>query len=221
MNSAFAYVSGKIEVKKGGCFVGEQKIDCPQEGQALLERPFLQSGLVSPGASRLDLLPPNPVWDARNDVIFLPLFFLIVLGLFALYVTKVKIFGQTLAKYLRPIWYWVLLAVAVVFWQYLVGVTLPGDSLWLRISQLVWEIAVAASVYRLVKTPTANYGQFFCLGILYSFFIHGLKVSIRYFFYAQTLWYVADRFLYGSLLVMLIAAGGCLLLFFKRRGLWQ
>jgi hypothetical protein len=219
MNSAFAYVSGKIEVRQEGCFVEGRKIDCPQEGQSLLERPFLQGGVFQPSAARLDLLPPNPALEVRHDFFFLATFFLVVVALAFWGLTKSKIFGLTLAGYLRPIWPWVLLALAVVFWQYVVGVTLAGDPPWLRVSQLIWELAVAASVYQMLKTSTATYGRLFVLGVLYSLLIHGLKVTIRYFFYAQTLWYVADRLLYGSLLVMLLTVGlGFLLLFFQKRG---
>lgn len=200
-----AYYSGKIEIHKDGCYVGEQKIDCPKGGQSLFERPFMQSGIYEPGSANLDILPPNPSLDVRNDLIFFSIFLTVVLGLFFAAILKVKIFGMTLAEYIKPIWYFVLVAAAAVFWQYLVGVTLEGTSLQLRISQWVWEAMILASAYKLSKIPGFSYGNMFFLGVLYSLFIHGLKVSIRYFFYAKTLWYVLDRFLYGSLLVMLIA----------------
>ena len=45
------------------------------------------------------------------------------------------------------------------------------------------------------------------IGVLFSIIIHGLKVSIRYFFYERTGWYLIDRFVYGSSLVMLVAVG--------------
>ena len=215
-----AYYSGKIEIHKDGCYVGEQKIDCPKENQSLFERPFMQSGVYEPGLSNLTILPPNPSLDVRNDFVFIPIFLAVVLSLFFVVILKVKFFGLTLAEYLKPIWYFVLVAVVVVFWQYLVGVTAEGTSLQLRISQWVWEAMVLASVYRLSKIPRFSYSNMFFIGILYSFFIHGLKVSIRYFFYAKTLWYVLDRFLYGSLLVMLIAGVlGSVFVYLRKRKL--
>ena len=135
-------------------------------------------------------------------------------------VLKIKVFGLTLAEYIKPIWYFILISIVTVFWQYLVGVNLDGNSLQLRISQWIWELAVLASAYKLSKIPKFSYQNMFFLGVLYSLFIHGLKVSIRYFFYAKTLWYVLDRFLYGSLLVMLIAAGlGSMLILLRNRKL--
>ncbi|HBC73095.1 MAG: hypothetical protein UX91_C0007G0010 [Candidatus Amesbacteria bacterium GW2011_GWB1_47_19] len=170
-------------------------------------RPSIQSGIYGPGSSSLTILPPHPPLDIRNDLIFIPVFLTVVLSLSLVTIFRVKIFGLTLAEYLRPVWYFVLVAIAVVFWQYLVGVKTEGTSLQLRISQWVWEAMVLASAYKLSKNPKFSYNNMLILGILFSFIIHGLKVSIRYFFYAKTLWYVLDRFLYGSLLVMLIAVG--------------
>ena len=199
------YYSGKIEVNRDGCYIGEQKIDCPKEDQSLFQRPYMQSGIYEPGSSNLIILPPNPSLDVRNDFVFIPIFLAVVLSLFFVIILKVKIFGLTLTEYLKPIWYFVIVAITVVFWQYLVGVTAEGTSLQLRISQWVWEAMVLASAYKLSKIPDFGYRNMFFLGVLYSLIIHGLKVSIRYFFYTKTLWYVLDRFLYGSLLVIAIA----------------
>ncbi|MDP1759925.1 MAG: hypothetical protein Q8L01_00415, partial [Candidatus Woesebacteria bacterium] len=78
---------------------------------------------------------------------------------------------------------------------------------------------IAASAYKLIKTANFGYGNLFFLGILYSLIIHGLKISIRYFFYGKTFLYLIDRFLYGSLLVMAIVfIGGSMLLFFRQKG---
>ncbi len=202
-----AYYSGKIEIHKDGCYVGEQKIDCPQTGQSLFQRPFMQSGVYEPGTSNLIILPPNPSWDIRNDFVFVPIFLAVVFCLAVLAIFKIKIFGKTMGEYLKPIWGFVAIAIAAVLWQYLVGVTLEGNSLQLRISQWLWEAMVLASAYKLSKISDFGYKNMFFLGVLYSLIIHGLKVAIRYFFYAKTLWYALDRFLYGGLLVMLIAVG--------------
>ena len=200
-----AVYSGKIEIHQDGCYVGEQKIDCPQEGQSLFARPFMQSGANQPGSSSLIILPPNSSIDVRNDPVFGAIFLAVILSLFFTAILKVKIFGLTLVEYIKPIWYFVLVAIAAVFWQYVFGVTLEGTSWQLRISQLVWEAMVLASAYKLSKIPSFSYGNMFFLAVLYSLFIHGLKISIRYAFYEKTLWYALDRFLYGSILVLAIA----------------
>lgn len=205
MGKQLAYYSGTIEIHKDGCYVGGQKIDCPKEGQSLFERPFLQSGVYEPGSGALNVLPQNPAWDVRNDFLFIIVFLAVVAGLLSAAIFKAKVFGMTLTEYLKPIWYFVLVSVATVFWQYLFGVNLEGTSLGLRISQWVWEAMILASAYKLSRSPAFGYANAFFLGVLYTIFIHGLKVSIRYFFYAKTIWYVLDRFLYGGLLVMAIA----------------
>jgi len=90
----------------------------------------------------------------------------------------------------------------------------------IRISQWIWEICIAVSAYKLIKTANFSYGNLFFLGVLYSLIIHGLKVTVRYFFYEKTFLYLADRFLYGSLLVMMIVfIGGSMFLFFQRKGI--
>ena len=168
----------------------------------------------------LYILPQNPALDVRNDLVFFSIFFAVIFSLALTAILKTKIFGLALAEYVKPIWYFVFISVGVVIWQYLVGVNLDGNSLQLRISQWIWELAVLASAYKLSKIPKFSYHNMFFLGVLYSLFIHGLKVSIRYFFYAKTLLYVLDRFLYGSLLVMLIAAGlGSMLILLRNRKL--
>ncbi|MEK7542804.1 MAG: hypothetical protein AAB503_00670 [Patescibacteria group bacterium] len=213
-----AYYSGTIEIHKDGCYVGGQKIECPKQGQGLLDRPFMQGGVYQQGSSGLNILPQNPAWDVRNDLAFVVIFLAIVISLLSLVIFKIKIFGKTLGEYLKPIWYFVLVAVAVVFWQYLVGVTLEGDSWQLRVSQIIWELMVGASVYKLSKM-NFGYANVFFIGVLYSIFIHGLKVSIRYFFYAKTLSYVLDRFLYGSLLVMAVTVLGLMFVYLKKKGI--
>ncbi|PIP29789.1 hypothetical protein COU12_00050 [Candidatus Jorgensenbacteria bacterium CG10_big_fil_rev_8_21_14_0_10_54_38] len=220
MGKQLAYYSGTIEAHKDGCYVGGQKIDCPKEGQSLFERPFLQSGVYEPGSSALDVLPQNPALDVRNDFLFITIFLVVAAGLLSAAIFRVKIFGMTLAEYLKPIWYFVLVSVAVVFWQYLVGINLEGASLELRISQWVWEAMVLVSAYKLSRSRVFGYANAFFLGVLYTIFIHGLKVSIRYFFYAKTIWYALDRFLYGGLLVMAIAfiLGSVFVYLRKRKG---
>jgi len=171
----------------------------------LLNQPFLKPGLVPSGGWGLRILPPNPALEVRNDPIFIAIFLAVVLVLIFLAIFKIKIFGYTLGEYLKPIWYFVLVSLGVVFWQYQEGVTTAGNPLPIQISQWIWELMVALSAYKLAKNPGFGYANMFFLGVLYSILIHGSKVSIRYFFYGRTFWYLLDRFLYGSLIVMALA----------------
>lgn len=189
--------------------MGNVKVDCPGRGQ---------TGASPTSSYELDLLPSNQAWEIRNDLLFSIIFGGIILLFFLLAVLKTKILGKTLAEYLKPIWYFILVAVLTVFWQYLFGLQIDDNLTAIRISQWVWELMVLASAYKLSKIPDFSYGNMFFLGILYSLIIHGLKVTIRYFFYAKTLWYAADRFLYGSLLVMAIAfVLGSVFVYLERR----
>ncbi len=204
-----AYISGKIETKNRECFVGDQKVDCPQSGNA-----FTTSG------DKLDLLPQIPSLEKRSDPVFLVILLVIIIFFSALAIFKTKIFGKPLGEYVRPIWYLVLISIGAVAWQYLFGLKIDDNLMSIRISQWVWEICVAVSAYKLIKTANFGYGNLFFLGVLYSFIIHGLKITVRYLFYGKTFLYLADRFLYGSLLVMVIVfVGGSMLLFFRRRGI--
>lgn len=204
-----AYVSGKIETKGRECFVGNQKIDCPQSGKA-----FTVAG------DKLDLLPQIPSLEKRSDPIFFIILFAIIIFFSITAIFEIKIFGKTLGEYVKPIWYFILISIAAVAWQYLFGLKIDDGLLSIRISQWVWEFCIAVSAYKLIKTANFGYGNLFFLGVLYSLIIHGLKISIRYFFYGKTFLYLIDRFLYGSLLVMAIVfIGGSMLLFFRQKGL--
>lgn len=207
-----AYVSGKIETKNRECFVGDQKVDCPGS----------QTKRYTQAGDELDLLPPIPSLEKRGDPLFFTLLLIVVLGFAALAVFQVKIFGKTLAEYIKPIWYFILISLAMVAWQYLFGLRIDDGLMSLKISQWVWEICIGVSAYKLIKTANFGYGNLFFLSVLYSLIIHGLKVIVRYFFYEKTFLYLADRFLYGSLLVMIIVfLGGSMFLFFKRRGVFK
>ncbi len=204
-----AYYSGKIETKNRECFVGNQKVDCPQTGKA-----FTTVG------DKLDLLPQISSLERRGDPVFFVILFVIIISFSILAIFRIKIFGKTLAEYIRPIWYLILISVAAVAWQYLFGLKIDDGLMSLKISQLVWEICITASAYKLIKTANFGYGNLFFLAILYSLIIHGLKVSVRYLFYGKTFLYLLDRFLYGSLLVMIIVfIGGSTFLFFRKKGI--
>lgn len=173
------------------------------------------AGRVQTG-ERLDLLPQINTLAVRNDPVFISILLAVILSLLFLGVSKTKIFGKTLAEYIRPIWYFILVSLAVVAWQYLFGLKIENASLPLRISQWIWELMVLASVYKLSKQGF-GYTNIFFTGVLYSLFIHGTKVSVRYFFYTKSFLYVLDRFLYGSLLIMAVTALGFVFVYLKRK----
>jgi len=58
-----AYVSGKIETRNRECFVGDQKVECPQTGKT-----FTATG------DKLDLLPRVPSLEFRSDTFSSPYF---------------------------------------------------------------------------------------------------------------------------------------------------
>lgn len=196
-----AYISGKIETTREGCFVNNQKIGCPQQG---LPINFGQIVKTETGQSwQTDILPANFMKDYRNDAIFYLIFFAIILIIILLLAFRLKIFGKSLIEYLKPIWYYIIISLAVVAFQYLYLVENYSPPI-ARISQAVWALAVALSVYTLIKKYDFKFRQIVFLGILYSLIIHGTKVSIRYFFYHSSIFYILDRFIYGSLLVLAI-----------------
>lgn len=144
-----------------------------------------------------------------------------------------KIFGKTLKEYLWPIRYYVLCSVLLVISQYLlIGLPLtpstfvrlpePYQHPWLiNLTQILWELMVALSVIKLVKKHNFNMKNVFFLGGIYSVIIHGLKISIRYFFYGKDFWYLLHRFLYGSFLVMLVAIPTGLLVIHLKKKPWK
>ena len=206
-----SYISGKIETKNRECFVGDQKVDCPQSGKAF-----------TIGGDKLNLLPQIPSLEKRNDPIFFTIILVIIIFFSAMAIFKIKIFGKTLGEYVKPIWYLILISIAAVAWQYLFGLKIDDNLMSIRISQLIWEICVAVSAYKLIKTANFGYGNLFFLAVLYSLIIHGLKITIRYLFYEKTFLYLIDRFLYGSLLVvMIVFLGGSMFRFFKQRGVFK
>ena len=166
-----AYYSGKIEFNKEGCFVGKQKVDCPTP---------LASRATRTG-DKLDILPRIPSFEIRSDTLFFTLLLVIILGFGALAVFKVKIlenFRRIHQAYL--VFYFNFLV--MVAWQYLFGLKLNDNFMSIRISQLIWEICIAVSAYKLIKFSNFNYGNLFFLGILYSMIVHGFKITIRYLF---------------------------------------
>jgi len=125
-----------------------------------------------------------------------------------------KIFGKTLKEYVQPIWYYILGAVLIVILQYYAAVPLNEKynlQFILNISQALWALMVAFSTIKLAVNYNFNFKQIFFLGALYSFIIHGLKAFFfRVFLFpysgtqAEVINKIIGKFLYGSLLVMII-----------------
>jgi len=187
------------------CFVGSKEVPCPDEEQALHK----------------GQQPERFMKDERNDMVFVSVLFGAIILILVLVVLKVRVFGKTLAEYVKPIWFYILGAMLVALSQYLIVLPLADKLPYLmNVTQALWALMVALSVMKLSKEENFNLGNAFFLGVIYSVAIHGLKVAIRYFFYEKTLFYVVDRFVYGSLLVMLIVAIlGPLFVFLKNKGM--
>ena len=130
-----AYISGKIETKNRECFVGDQKVDCPQSGKAF-----------TIGGDKLNLLPQIPSLEKRNDLIFFTIILVIIIFFSAMAIFKIKIFGKTLEEYVKPIWYLILISIAAVAWQYLFGLKINDNFMSIKISQWIWEICIDLSL---------------------------------------------------------------------------
>jgi hypothetical protein len=128
-----------------------------------------------------------------------------------------RIFGKTLKEYLLPIKYYILGSVLIVISQYTVALPLSHRyPFLLNLTQLLWALMVTFSVIKLVMKHDFNMKNILFLGVLYSIIIHGLKVSIRFLFYAKPADYLINRFLYGSFLVMVIVIiVGAVFVYFK------
>ena len=140
-----------------------------------------------------------------------------------------KIFGKTMREYLWPIRYYILLAVLVVISQYYVVLPLRDQYPFLmNLTQALWALMVALSVMKLVREYDFNMKNVLFLGILYSFIIHGLKAFFfRVFLFPYPIpaeelpLYLMGKFLYGSLLVMVIVIIlGPIFIYLKKKRLY-
>jgi len=132
-----------------------------------------------------------------------------------------RIFGKTPKEYLAPIQYYILVAVLVVILQYALALPLSRQyPLLLNLTQALWALMVALAVIKLVRQQNFGFKNLLVAGILFSFIIHGLKISIRYFFYAKPVGYLIDRFFYGSFLVMtIVIVIGSVFIYLKKKNL--
>lgn len=139
---------------------------------------------------------------------FLTGFFIIFI--FVLYLLKnKKVFNRKLKEYAWETKFYFLGASIAVYLQYL-AMSFPFSA---RIGQILWELMIVLSVITLIKKYKFNLKNITFLGVLYSLWIHGTKVSLRYFIYGKydeiyrTFKYIAGRFVYGSVLAIVIAIG--------------
>lgn len=141
-------------------------------------------------------------------ILFLSVFF-IVFSFILYFLRNKKIFNRKIADYTWRIKFYFLGAAIAVFLQYL-AMSFPQSA---RIGQLLWELMIVFSVVTLVKKYEFNLKNIAFLGILYALWIHGAKCSLRYFIYGQydfiyrTFRYLAGRFIYGSILAILLSIG--------------
>lgn len=131
-----------------------------------------------------------------------------------------EIFGKTLGEYLLPIKFYILGAILVVISQYVIGIPLQGDYPFiLSITQVLWSLIIVFSLVKLIKIyKEFDFKNVIILGVLYSIIIHGLKILIRAVFYGKDIYYLLNRFIYGSFLVMVIVIPlGIIFLYLKKK----
>ncbi|NQU98423.1 hypothetical protein HQ533_03065 [Candidatus Woesearchaeota archaeon] len=181
------------------CYAGDDLVPCPREEQSRIL--------------------PLSLQKKYNDLFFLIPLITVVITLMLLFVFKTRIAGKTLKEYLWPIRYYVLGAILIAISQYVIGLKY-NIPYFLNLTQALWALMIVFSLIKLIKTyGDFNISNVLVLGVLYSIIIHGLKVAIRYFFYFKPVWYLLDRFLYGSLLVMIIALiTGPIFIYLKKKG---
>ncbi len=195
------------------CYIGEKEVPCPGSNT-------INQGTNVDRDWQRDLLPENFMPDERNDPLFISFFIIVLMSVIGLAFLKIKIFDKTLAEYVKPIWGYLLGAFIVASSQYLVlemNLIMSQFSLLLRLSQGLWALLVGLGIAKLVTKENFNLKQILFAGLLFNIAIMMTKVSIRYFFYGRSIFYVVDRLLYGTILVMFVTlfVGG-LLLFLKR-----
>lgn len=129
-----------------------------------------------------------------------------------------KIFGKALKEYFWPIRYHIAAAVLIVISQYVLLLPLGKEfDYLLNVSQVLWEIIVFLSLWKLANSHGFGYANLLVSGIFYCFIIHGLKVAIRFVFYGRDLAYVINRFVYGSGLVLAVTLLVIMLVFFRKK----
>ncbi|HIH23143.1 TPA: hypothetical protein HA238_05425 [Candidatus Micrarchaeota archaeon] len=132
------------------------------------------------------------------------------------------LFGKPVSEYIFPIKHYLLVSILIVISQYTIALPLtekyPQYWFVINLTQIAWELMVAISVFTLIERHKFGLKNLFVVWILFSVLIHGLKITIRYFFYDRPVEYLIDRFSYGSLLVLAVVVGTILFAEFKRRG---
>jgi len=195
------------------CFTGDEEVPCSNSGDSVAGTGSDGNWVAdTEGSWRRDILSENFMADERNDPLFVGFFALVIATLVGLAYSRKRVFRKTLIEYVKPIKYYLIAAFLVACSQYVLlemnrsyGIlTLGQFSLALRASQALWAMAVALAVVRVVQKEKFGFMQVLVVGLLFDAAIMVTKVSIRYFLYGRTIFYVADRLLYGTALIMLI-----------------
>ncbi len=148
------------------------------------------------------------IYPTSSQISLFLLSFLATFSLLVFLLRKTSIFGRTLQEYFLPTWFYFLGAFLGVIWQYL-GINSLGGIDRGQAGQAIWIAMIALSVVTLVYKAQFNLKNIFTLGVIYALFVHGAKVSLRYFVYGalipfpyRTLEYLGGRFIYGSVLAI-------------------
>lgn len=208
----------------GFCDLSDENYDlCPEDCIKEEDHPNNSMGQQNSNTDYVNteqsrILPKN-LQREYNNLFFIIPFFIVIILLPALLFLNTKIAGKTLKEYIWPIKYYVLGAILIVISQYVIGLNY-NMPYFLNLTQALWALMIVFSLIKLIKTyKNFNILNVLILGILYSIIIHGLKVSIRFFFYFKPVWYLLDRFLYGSLLVIIIVLiTGLIIICLKKKG---
>ena len=191
------------------------KEENPEEIRSLEEQKNQDNANIKPSR----ILPKALQREEYKLFFIIPILLVLIFPLVMLF-SNTKIASRTIKEYLLPIKYYVLGAVLIVISQYVVGLNYDIPY-YLNITQALWITMIILSLIKLIGIYKAfNILNLLVLGILYSAIIHGLKLSIRYFFYNKPAWYLIDRFFYGSFLaIVTVIIVGSLLLYLKKKNL--
>ena len=162
------------------------------------------------GSWQRRLLPENFMPDERNDVAFGIFLFMVFGSLTVAWLMRKKVYGKKLGEYVKPLRFYLLTGFLTACSQYITlelsnlgFIPLQEFSTIIQATQLLWALIVVTAVYAIVKKGF-KFRQVLFAGLLFDVSIMVTKVCIRYFFYAKTIFYVVDRMLYGTVLVMLV-----------------
>lgn len=216
ITSVFAFSNSEKVIER--CYKEDVEVVCPQRPQS--EK--LNFDFSTSDEWQRDILPENFMSNKRNNPLFISFFVLVLVSIAGLFFSGVKIFGKKLTEYINPIKYYLLGSFIVAASQYVILeinnfymlLTTSQFSFIVRLSQALWGLFVALAIVKLVTKENFNLKQILFTAVFFNIAIMMTKVSIRYFLYGRSIFYVVDRLLYGTILILfltLIVGGTCLL----------